>query len=710
MAKMTIRNEMLYRLYGVLGVVVLVAAAIFGKAIQIAVVDGEKWRERGKSKYVQFRTIEADRGNILAADGSLLATSLPYFDLAFDPNSSGMTPTDFNNNIDSLAYCLATQVDPSYTPGGYRDYLVQKREEGSQYVMLKRNVSFAEMLKIRKFPLFNLGQFRGGMIVMPKYRRERPFGLLAHRTIGYVREGIKPVGLEGYFNDVLSGEEGRQLMMRVEEDVWKPIEDLAKIEPKSGLDVRTTIDVDIQDITEEALYMAVDQHEADHGVAIVMEVETGAIKAIANLGRTRNGELWETYNHAIGSAIEPGSTFKLATILALLESGAVDLQDSINLEQGRVDFYEEEMVDAVAHGLDSTTVQRAFELSSNVGMAKLVQQHFGEGQNAGAFIKLLKQFNLHVKTGIEIEGEAMPYLKEAYSQDDDWSGTTLPWMSTGYEVMLTPLQLLAFYNAVANDGMLMKPYLVSSFEQYGQLQERFPPTVVKRKIASRKSIEQAQFLLRRVVEEGTAKKLNTDEYAFSGKTGTAQLNYKRLKDRTRVGGYQASFVGYFPSEKPKYSCIVVINDPKRKGIYGGEVALPVFRRIADKIYATKLELQPPLNDVAQPLPVKQTLPDWDAGDREEIGYLLSSFGLPFEDLSETNMAMVRAEKDTLSIYNRPLPEDRIPNVTGMGLRDALYALENLGLKVEVRGYGKVIKQSIKPGTPLRGQTIYLRLN
>ncbi|MCB0621167.1 MAG: transpeptidase family protein [Saprospiraceae bacterium] len=706
---MTIKNEVLIRVYIVLFLVVLVAIVIFSKAVRISVVEGDQWREMGQNKYVQMRRIEADRGNILSSDGSLLATSLPFFDVAFDPNSSGMSDADFQANIDSLAYCLATFVDPSFTPGGYRDFLVQKRMEKAQYVSIKRNVSFAEMQQIRSFPLFELGQFRGGMIATPKYQRDHPFGLLAHRTIGYVREGIKPVGLEGFYDDVLSGEAGIQPMVRVGEDIWKPVDDLAKIEPKAGKDIKTTIDVDIQDIAEEALFDALTRHDAEYGVAIVMEVNTGAIRAIANLGRTRNNDLWETYNHAVGSATEPGSTFKLATIMALLESGQVKLSDTIDLELGRTKFYEEEMVDAVAHGLEKTTVRTAFEQSSNVGMAKLVQQTFGEENKAEDFVNYLKAFNLNLQTGIEIEGEVSPFIKQPFSKDDDWSGTTLPWMSIGYEVMLTPLQLLNFYNTVANGGTMMKPYLVSEVQQFGVTLERIPPTIIKRRIASRSTIEQARGLLEGVVENGTASKLKSDRYHFAGKTGTAQLNYQRLKNRTKVGGYQATFVGYFPAEAPKYSCIVLISNPRSRGIYGGEVALPVFREIADKIFAIKLDLQTARSGARLVALQQDELPGLTVGNRQELEYLLDEFSVPYQRQTDDPVAVLRTDADTLNVLRRHVPEKRVPNVVGMGLKDALFLLENRGLRVEINGYGKVRQQSIKPGTPAKGQSITLRL-
>lgn len=706
-----IKNEVLYRVYIVLAIVILVAIAIYVKVVKIAVFEGEKWRQKVADDYISIRTIEADRGNILAADGSLLATSLPYFDIGFDPNSTGMNPMDFTLNIDSLAHCLANFVDPSYTPGGYKDTLIALRAANVRFVPIKRNATFSQMQFISKFPLFNKGQYKGGFIATPKYRRERPFGMLANRTIGYVREDGNPIGLEGYFNETLAGEEGQQPMIRVEKDIWIPIDDLSKIEPQSGLDILTTIDVDVQDITEGALHRAMSLHEAEYGVAIVMEVQTGAVRAIANLGRTKDGTIWETYNHAVGSATEPGSTFKLASMMALLESGSVDLKDTVDLELGRAKFYDEEMVDATFHQLEKTTVRTAFEISSNVGMAKLVQEHFGGEGKAAEFIKYLKKFNLHHRTGIEIEGEAAPIIKEAYSEEDDWSGTTLPWMSIGYELTIAPIQLLTFYNAIANNGREMKPFLVSEVQEYGVTQRQFPATVISRQIASTATIKKVRSLLEGVVERGTAKKFNNAAYRFAGKTGTAQLNYSRTGTRTRVEGYQASFVGYFPADNPRYSCIVVIRNPKKGGIYGSDVALPVFREIADKIYATKEEFIDPINNMPRLALETNELPDMQIGDRRDMDYLLSTLHMPFIHQDDSPIAVVQATaSDTVELNRRTITRDKVPNVVGMGLRDALYVLENMGLKVEVAGFGKVTRQSIIPGTFAKGQTIRLYLN
>lgn len=704
-----IKNEVLIRAYIVCGVVCMIAVAIFGKLAYISIAEGKQWRELSKKKYIEQREIEADRGNILSSDGGLLATSLPFFDIAFDPNLDALSDKVFFDNVDSLAYCLATYVDNSQTVGAYRDYLIDIRKAGKRnYIPIKRNATFDEKKLISSFPIFNRGQYRGGFIAKPKFKRHQPFGLLAFRSIGYTKDSIR-VGLEGRFDDILSGESGAQLMFNAPGDVWIPVNDLAEIEPEIGDDILTTIDIDIQDITTDALYKGMLKFQAKWGVAVVMEVKTGAIRGIANLSKTKSGEIWETYNHAVGTSVEPGSTFKIATMMSLLEDGLITLDDEIDLEQGQVDFYEETLQDATFHALDTTTVLRAFELSSNVGMAKLVQEHYGRTKRGGQFIDNLKQFHLNYPTGIEIDGEAAPYIKEAYSDEDDWSGTTLPWMSIGYETSMTPLQLLTFYNAIANDGQLMKPYLVQEIQQYGEKIKRFPPTVIKRKIAKPSTIKTAQHLLKQVVENGTARSQKSDLYTFAGKTGTAQINYKKLKDTRSVGGYQSSFAGYFPAEKPKYSIIVVVSNPQGE-YFGSKVALPIFKEITDNIFATKADVHEAINLNEKPNLVRRNLPDRNVGKKEDLQKVLAGLKMPYETQTKADFAAIIATKtDSLKIRRRTIDDKSVPNVEGMGLRDALYLLENRGLRVTVKGHGKVQLQSIKPGTKARGQNIKITL-
>lgn len=715
-----VKNEVLYRVYFLLfGIIVPAAIGLVVQSFMIAIQDGERWRKKGKELYLEERKIEADRGNILAGDGSMLATSVPFFDLYFDPNSSGMSEEVFEENIDSLAICLATYVDDSWTIGGLKEHLLRSRRDSVRFLPIKKKVPYAEKKFIEQFPLFREGQLRGGFIALKRSERKRPFGMLAHRTIGYVRDNALPVGLEGAFNDVLGGQDGRQPMICIDKsnDLWMPLADLTAIEPQSGDDIVTTLDINFQDIVEQALLNGLYRHQAEWGTAILMEVNTGAIKAMANLGRTDDGKFWETYNHGIGSATEPGSTFKLATIMALLEDEFVSLNDTINIERGRTQFYDETMEDSSKESafIDSTSVRHAFEISSNVAMAKLVDTFYNKrseaNQEKGAelFIEHLKDFNLHLPTGIEVQGEVQPYIKEAYSEKDQWSGVTLPWMSIGYETKLTPLQTLNFYNTVANGGTMMRPYLVSEIQQYGQATKRFKPTVIRRSIASEKTITQAKSLLEGVVLRGTARKLKSDQYNFAGKTGTAQINYKRGRRGTRVGGYQASFVGYFPAENPVFSCIVVVRKPTEGGFYGSDVAGPIFREIADGCFASEVSLHQPLNEFQKPELRGRQLPGKSVGDKEDIKQVFSYLELPYYGEPTSEMTVVKAQADSLILLSRSINERKVPSVVGMGVRDALFILENLGLNVSIQGVGKVIRQSIRPGTRIHGQTITITL-
>lgn len=708
-----VKNEVLVRVYVVLAAVVLVAVAIFTQTVKINVVEGEKWRSKGEDLYIKEVPMEAERGNILTEDGSMLATSMPFFDISWDPNSNAIDTAFWTSkSFDSLAYYLATYVNPSMTPGAMKAFLWQQKTSGKRYVEIKEDATLEQKERITSFPLFNLGQFKGGLIVVQKYNRERPFGVLANRTIGYAQGDTVMVGIEGAYNDILQGEEGTQLMYRVGGGMWIPLQNLSKIEPKPGQDVVTTIDINLQDITESALSKAMVQYQAESGIAILMDVKTGAIKAIANLAWTKEGKLWETFNHAIGSSTEPGSTFKTASMLALLEDGYIDLEDSIDLEQGVTIYHDAELKDAHPHTLNRVSVKHAFGMSSNVGISRLVYNNYGTKNKADKYIERLRDFYLDQPTGIEIGGEVEPFIKKAYSEEDGWSGTTLPWMSIGYELTTTPLQLLSFYNAIANDGVYVKPYLVREVQQYGETIKRFPVTEVKGRIASKKAIRQMQQLLETVVDSswGTAYSARSEAYRFAGKTGTAQLNYQRLNEKTKVGGYQASFAGYFPAENPVYSCMVLISKPKA-GVYGGTVALPVFKEIADKAIATRLELYPVLNTGDEVAFEAKQMPDKDAGFRTDIQYIMSELGLDYYNKADGDWAVLRsAEPDSLKLMKRIVEDKTVPNVIGMGLRDALYVLENKGLKVQFGGgYGKVVTQSITPGTRVAGQTVWLRL-
>ncbi len=712
---LNIKNEVLVRVYSVAALVVLVALVIFGRLYQISIVQAASWRAKSDSLYVKLVDAPSQRGNILADDGSLLATSLPFFDVHWDAKAEGLTEAIFSTTaVDSLAWFLSTYIDQQYTPGAYRDWLIQLHASpetvpGIRYVPIAKNLPYNKALLIKSFPIFREGRYKGGFIMEQNSRRERPFKMLAQRTIGYNREGALPVGLEGSFNNILEGRPGKQLMIRVPGDIYIPVNDLAEIEPEAGDDVVTTLDINIQDVAEQSLMTACQTHNADHGCAIVMEVKTGKIRAMANIGRTPDG-WWETYNYAVGERVEPGSMFKLASFMAMLEDGYIDdFEQPVPVFGGKVKIYDEELVDAEPHGLDTMTVKQVFARSSNVGTATMIQNFYGKGK-AAKFVDHVRDFGLDLPTDIEVGGEEAPIIKNPEDPKSEWSGTTLPWMSIGYELLLTPLQLLTFYNAVANDGRMMKPYIVQRTERYGDAVREFQPTVVKRNIASKNTIRKAQELLKAVVTEGTARNIRSEYLTIAGKTGTAQLNYHKFRASKGIR-HQAGFCGFFPADNPVYSCIVVISEPERGGYHGAEVAAPVFRSIADRCFAMKAEMHEPINQ-SKPEKLKTNmLPSFDAGSKEDMEQSLRWLGLDYvEEDKVVDWTVLKSEPgDSLVMMSRTISDKTIPSVIGMGLKDAIYLLENRGCKVKVSGVGKVRRQSLTPGTRANGQNCVLYL-
>lgn len=703
-----------------MAIMVILALIILLRIGSIQFFEGEALRAMAAETYIDTKEVAAPRGSILAKDGSLLATSLPYFSVHMDTKT--VDDELFYSLVDTLAYCLATYVDDTYTVGAYRKRLIQAKKEGNRYLLIRNNVTYPQLQLLKSFPIFNLNDpNKSGLIDKRMSKRQYPFNMLAHRTIGYKRvlqktgpdgqavfdEAGDPVadtvmvGLESYFDPILSGEAGLRKMQRMSGNIWIPVNDLSEIEPRAGKDILTTIDVNIQDVAEKALLRGLRKYNGKHGCAVVMDVKTGAIRAIANIGYNsrRSQKYWEDYNYAIGEKVEPGSTFKLAAVMALLEDGYVTVDDMVNLEKGKTKFYKEEMTDASYHGLNTTTLGKAFEISSNVGIAKLTNRYYNETGRQMDFVQRLRDMKLHLPTNIEIEGEPQPYIKDV--QDVDWSGISIPWMSIGYEVQVTALQLLTFYNAVANGGKMMKPYLVQEVRSYGETKQYFEPVIIKREIASEKTIQQAQQLLERVVhgKRGTAHSIAPEHYRIAGKTGTAIMNYKAYKERREEKRYRATFVGYFPADNPAYSCVVMVTDPET-GHYGGTVCAPIFREIADKCYVTATQSHEAINETAVAYNTEK-LPNLQIGYKADFDFLLDELRVPHQSEANSVWTVARAEQDTLRLLLRNNQDEVMPNVRGMGLRDALYLLENKKIRVLVRGVGKVKSQSVPAGRSLR---------
>lgn len=684
-----------------------IAGLLFYKAAKISIVEGDQWRNMGDSLYLKYVPIVADRGDILASDGSLMTTSLPFFDLHIDFKADGLREDVFRNNVDSLAYYLSTYVNRSVSKTQMRDWLIQKRRKGDRYASLAKNITIRELERIKTFPIFRLGKNKGGLIVDRQHVRVKPYKLLASRTLGLDRENAQLIGLEGTFNEYLKGEVGQRLMQRVTGGAWIPVQDLADLEGERGADVVTTIDPQIQDIAEYALLEGLEKSHAVKGTAIVMEVETGAIVAIANLGGSNGAGYDEDYNYAVGFSSEPGSTFKLASVMALLEDEGADLDTPVDLGGGAGKFYDRTMKDSKPHGIHESTLRQAFELSSNVGIAKLVQNFYGHDGRSALFAKRIREFHLHEPTGIELDGEGQPMMKDPSNKEDRWSGTTLPWMSTGYECRLTPLQILRLYNAVANDGKMMKPYIVSEITKEGRTIKKFKPQVVDSKIASATTIDKAQELLTGVVDSGTAKEYKPEHYMFAGKTGTARTDYYDPNSPRKQ--YMASFAGYFPADKPKYSCIVMVYDPVVGGFYGSTSALPVFRKIADRCMGINRQLlaKTVLPDTINTM-AGVRLAGWS--EKDELNEIVDALSLDANVEGDGEWARLAGGEEMEMEVRDILDKNMIPELYGMGIRDAIYLLENKGVHVKYAGIGRVTGQSIKSGQPIiKGTTIYLTL-
>jgi len=680
--------------------ILLAGIAILFKATQVYTLEGAELKEMAQKQEIRTFELESSRGNILADESNLLATSVPIFDIRMDVGSPNITDEDFKNNVDSLAYSLSI-LFPDQSKSYFKRLLKKARKNNKRYQLIHRKATYDQLQALRTFPILKRGKIKGGLIAVQRTRRERPFGELAARTIGFVNETESLyVGLEGSYNDALKGSDGKQVRRRINHGDWIPVHDENEIEPVNGKDIKTTIDVNIQDVAEQALLRQLLYHKAKMGAAIVMEVQTGHIKAIANLKYDSKDNYYkENYNFGIGHRIEPGSTFKLASILCLLEHKKVKLTDSLFFDHPWVNYGRRTLKDAHLYNHGRFTVREAFEHSSNMGISHIVYESYKD--NPAQYIDQLYAMHLNLPTGIEIKGEPNPIIKHPVKNKKIWWSTSLPWMSIGYEVLITPLQVLTLYNAVANNGKMVKPMLVTEIQQDGTTIEKFETTVFNQQIASPSTISQAQSLLEGVVLRGTGKRLKNKWYKVAGKTGTAQISEGKSYHGKRR--YNATFVGYFPADNPKYSIIVVINEPTKNGYYGGLVSGPVFKEIADKIFATSISLDNEyLSDTVTAKIPMIDMPSWDDDAIKVVEELGFSF-LAYTDRSNWVEPDITNQEIGFSPVN--FKSDTIPNIKGMNARDAVYLLESLGVQTKLKGRGKVVAQSIKPGTAIKENTL-----
>ena len=659
-----------YRIYLVAFFLFIMAVAIAVKLTNIQWVEGDYYRKLAKERTVKNFVIPANKGNIYSADGSLLATSIPNYEIRFD----AVAPKTevFEKNIKQLADSLGKLLNKSSDT--FERELRRARVNKSRYFLVARDLSYTEYIAIKSFPLFNLGAYKGGIIVEQETVREHPIGKIAERTIGYIGRDvnghINPVGVEGAYSNYLNGKDGRILKQKIAKGQWKPISDVNQVEPQDGYDVISTIDVFIQDIAHHALLKQLEEYQADHGCVVVMETKTGYVKAISNLGRNeKTGMYSERLNYAVRESHEPGSTFKLVDLMALLDDKLVDTSAVFDSKGGEIKYFGKSVRDSHEGGYGKISLARGFEVSSNTVMVQAVYNNYKS--NPTQFVNHINAYGLNKKLGIGFNGEGAPYIPQP--SDRSWSKLSLPWMAYGYGVSVTPLQTLAYYNAVANNGEMVKPLFVSEIKEWNKTIKKYDKVVLNPKICSQETIHKLKAILENVVKRGTGSKLYSKDFSMAGKTGTAQVNYAKAGGAEKY--YASSFVGYFPADHPKYSCIVVVHKPNttNNNYYGADVAGPVFKRIAQKIFTDS----PTTNEIKN---LNRKI------QKQESNY---------------NSYYAKAQKKIKSI----------PNVRGMAGMDAVALLENLGLKVKAIGIGKVKKQSLQAGENInKNATIILELS
>lgn len=679
---------------------VLLGLVVLGRILWIQYAEGDELRRRGDVVYTRER-LEAARGNIYSDDGRLLATSLPMFRIYMDmvpmqdTNAARRRRDEefFQSRVDSLARSLNT-LFPEYTSAQWSQRLREERTAGNRYMRLSpRDISYSELLRLKSFPILREGRLRGGLIVEERYSRVTPMGDLARRTIGWQSSDGSWVGLEDFFNEALSGTAGSRIMQRAAGGVKIPVSTQEQVPPQDGMDIKTTIDVDLQDVAARALQRKLEEHNAEKGTVVVMEVATGAIKAMVNLTKNGYGGYNEQLNIAVRESTDPGSTFKLASLIALLEDGGLDLDSIVDTGDGVYRLHGHDFKDSKRGGHGEITVSQVWELSSNVGLVKLLYERYSGREEA--FLDRLFAMRLNQPLDVTLRGEGDPYIRTPGSAG--WSPISLGQIGIGYEVVMTPLQVLTFYNAVANNGRMVRPYLVESLWQNGRCVKEFKPVVLQPSVCSRRVLRDVRGILERVVTQGTAMNLRSTPYGIAGKTGTAQLaqdahGYQRSG---RVM-YQSSFAGYFPVDEPRYSCIVVVYNPTERGYYGNVVAGPIFREIADKLYTTRREWFPRVG-VGESGAVMAS----KGGSHRSLERALD--GLDYEVRTEDGagrwVSTHRSDAGVVELKGRQFARGLVPDVRGFPLNDALYLVENAGFRVRVQGRGSV--RDVSPGPHTR---------
>jgi len=679
---MTDKKAIFIRVIMISSLVIVAAVAIF---IQLIFVQAEFSDAIAfNDPAVAMIDVPSPRGNIYDVNGNLLAISMPVYTIAIDATQP--SDTLFENNYLKLADGLSG-IFSDVSSSEFSKKLRHARRDKKQYLKLRSSVRFSELQLVKTLPILKEGRYYGGFVYTQQTKRMQPFGHLCERTIGYAREK-SDVGIEKAYNHYLKGQDGKRLMQKINGGIWKPINNTQDVEPVVGSDVYSTIDIRIQDIAQTALLRSLEKYEAENGSVILMDVKTGAIRAMSSLERTSEGKYAENFNYAIGAAYEPGSTFKLASLLVALEDGVVDTSHVVDTKNGAFKFYDRTMKDSNYHrgGHGKISVGKAFEVSSNIGIARTIVNHYKDDPQR--FIDRLARLGVSDKLDFELIGEAEPWIKN--TNDSTWSGVSLPWMAFGYEIKMSALQILALYNAVANDGKLVRPRLVDKVKRAEKIIESNDIEVLNPSICSDKTIQILQNLLIGAVKKGTAQNIYSEKYSSAGKTGTAKI----ALEGSYGSEYRASFAGYFPAENPKYSCMVVVSKPKKEiGFYGNIVAAPVFKELRDNLFAEEAIEIPE---------IAKTFDHDYIGSSKDLNAIHHLLDYPKYQASQNERWL---KSDNKVFQTLEFSGDVMPNVKGMVAMDALYLLENMGLEVDFKGQGRVIKQSLKAGAKIKENQI-----
>lgn len=692
-----VSDNILKRVYFLMSISAIIVLLILVKIVKIQWIDGDKWREMSENTQIVLKKQIADRGNILSDDGSILATSIPFYKIAFD--ASVVNPKKIKNFSDSLALLaggLARNLVEEQKDSAYFHQLLKRSiKKKLQFVYLsKKPVKYDVMKAVSKLPILCRGRYKAGFIVKKiNNKRFYPYKNLARITLGILEGDTTATrGIEFSYNKYLRGKDGNILVQKLPGNKEIPLNGLYANDIQDGVDIKTTLDVNMQDIVESSLSKAIKKHKAKYGVAILMEVKTGKIKALANYP--------ENYNYAVARLINPGSTFKTASALIALESKAIKPMDSVETGDGKVKFFDKTFSDSRGYGKISFV--EAFEKSSNVAFTKVINKHFRDKPEQ--FLTYLDEMRITEPINFQISGEPKP--KVIRPHDQLWSGVTLPGLAIGYNIRLTPLQIITFFNAIANDGKMLRPYIVDAIMEHNEVIKEFKPSIIKNQIASITNIKTLQYMLQRVVSNGTAKNIKSSDYQIAGKTGTV----KKLVSGEFKKVYQGSFAGYFPAKNPKYTLYVLIDQPEGDQYYGGSIAAPVFKEIADQIYYSDIELTKSYYaDI-----MKKSIYEFPTANKafaKDLETFYEHFNIRTNKTPSSKWAE-STKKGQFAILKPSLQNKyKVPDVRGMSAKDAICLLENAGLTVIMKGHGKVKWQSLKPGKSFyKTQKILIKLD